>query len=493
MGARQAFDVVVVGGGAAGCVAAARLAERGSVLLLEAGPDLRAQVPAGLRNGWHIAPTPELDWGYLSEPDRNGAVSPLRRLRALGGTSWVTRYVLRGAPADYDAWAARGNPGWSYAELLPYFRHLETDLDFPGQDWHGDSGPLPVTRYPEFELSAVTAAAARVVAASGLPFIEDHNQPGSVGIGRAPRNSRGGDRVTTLDAYLSPETSARPEVRCGVGIDRLELERGRVVGVRTIDGRVLHAERVVLCAGVYGTPAILMRSGIGPGYDLKELDIEVAVDIPGVGANLSDHVSVAIECGYEGPGRESPNLDVMATFHSSGQAAREAPNLMFWFADPRGDPGSFDLEVVLLRPEARGRLRLRSGNPDRPPIITLPRLEPVDIERLVEGLQRAMSVAEHPTLRAYCAQSASPQLRTAAECRAFVRGRVVSLPHVSGTCAMGPPGAEGAVVDNSGAVHGVEGLTVADASVIPVAHSGFTHVVAIAVAERIAEHLSASL
>jgi choline dehydrogenase-like flavoprotein len=147
--ATEKFDVVVVGGGAAGCAMAARLSERPSVavLLLEAGPDLRLRAPDDLRDGWRIVPTAHIDWGYTSEPDFNGGTMPLRRVRALGGTSWVTRYVVRGAPEDYDAWAACGNPGWAFGELLPYLRRLESDLEFADADWHGSSGPLPVTRY----------------------------------------------------------------------------------------------------------------------------------------------------------------------------------------------------------------------------------------------------------------------------------------------------------------------------------------------------------
>ena len=149
MAERGEFDVIVVGGGAAGCVVAARLSESGSrsILLLEAGPDLRADLPDEIRDGWHM--TRQFDWGYASDPDELGIVQDLRRVKLLGGTSSITRFALRGSPADYNEWEALGNPGWGFAEVLPHLKRLETDLDFGDQPWHGDSGPIPITRFSE--------------------------------------------------------------------------------------------------------------------------------------------------------------------------------------------------------------------------------------------------------------------------------------------------------------------------------------------------------
>jgi choline dehydrogenase len=157
----EAFDIVVVGGGAAGCVVASRLAERGdrSVLLLEAGPDLRHATPPELRDGWRL-PTPP-DWGFRSEPDNAGSASPLRRGRLLGGSSWLTRFAVRGSAADFDDWSAAGNPGWAFEDVLPAFRLVETDAEFGDRPWHGDRGPVPITRYPQLEPSAIHAAALR--------------------------------------------------------------------------------------------------------------------------------------------------------------------------------------------------------------------------------------------------------------------------------------------------------------------------------------------
>lgn len=494
-GTGQTFDVAVVGGGSAGCVVAARLAERESlsVLLIEAGPDLRAEVPCGLRDGWTIVPTDEIDWGYASEAGRAGESRPLRRVKALGGTSWVTRYIVRGSSADYDEWASLGNPGWGFEELLPYLRRLESDLEFPDSAWHGNSGPLPVTRYPELELSEAAAAVLSAVQASGFTYVEDHNRPGAIGVGRMPRNSRAGERVTTADAYLPPRgTAPNLTIRCGTEVEKLLVQDNCVCGVVLVDGSLVETGHVILCGGTYGSPAILMRSGVGPAEHLRSVGIPVTVDLPGVGANLSDHSAVWVECGYRGPARDAPNLDVMATFHSRHAQASLAPDLMLWFADPAGDPPSFEINVVLLRPHARGSVRLRSKDPGDPLRIALPVAEESDVQRLADGLETAVEVARSAEVRRVCSDPPSPSL-SQEELVDFVRFNAYSLPHVIGTCSMGPDPTTGAVVDATGAVHAVGRLTVADASLVPIAHSGFTQVVTIALAEKIAEGLAPTL
>lgn len=185
-------NIAIVGGGAAGCVVARRLAETlgGSVLLLEAGPDLRRGTPPGLRDGWRL-PTPP-DWGFQSEPDQTGSTSKLRRGRLLGGSSWLTRFAVRGAAADFDAWAAGGNPGWTFADVLPSFRRIESDMEFGAAPWHATDGPIPITRYPDQVRSEIHEAALEAFAATGFPSVADHNAPGAVGVGPMPMSSRSG-------------------------------------------------------------------------------------------------------------------------------------------------------------------------------------------------------------------------------------------------------------------------------------------------------------
>jgi choline dehydrogenase len=486
---------VIVGGGAAGCVVAARLSESRSrsVLLLEAGPDLRSNVPDELRDGWRLSQ--QFDWGYAAEPDARGAVEDVRRGKFLGGTSWVTRFALRGSPGDYDEWAALGNAGWGFEDVLPYFARLEADADFGDQPWHGDRGPLPVTRYLDLEPTEIAAAGLQALESVGFPVVEDHNRPGAVGAGRMPMSSRAGVRVTTADAYLPvgrtpPNLTIQPDAH----VADVVFDGTRAVGVRLLDGAVIEAGWVVVCAGTYGSPAILMRSGIGPAEDLRSVAVPVRLDLPGVGTNLADHGGIDIDVGYRGPTRTAPILHLIATFHSTAAATDEAPDLMLWLSDPRGDPPVFEVDVVLLRPRSRGTVRLRSADPTEPPSIELPNLrDPFDVERLAEGYRRGHQVASRPELRRLCDAPPSPESRRSDELPDLIRAEGYSFPHVVGTCSMGSVPDEGAVVDSAGRVHGTERLSVVDASIIPNGPSGFTHIPTVMLAERLSEQIAALL
>jgi choline dehydrogenase len=461
------------------------------VTLLEAGPELGASVPDELRDGWEISR--DFDWGYASEPDARGEVQSLWRKRLLGGTSWMTRFALRGSPADYDDWAAQGNPGWDFESVLPYLKRLESDADFGDLPFHGDSGPMPIRRYLDLELTDACEAALQALVATGFPGLEDHNRPGAVGAGRTPMTSRGGVRVTTADAYLPDPRPPGLSVRADAHVAEVMLDGRRATGVRLVGGEVIQADQVVLCAGTYGSPVILMRSGIGPADHLRSLGLPVRAPLPGVGANLADHPAMTIDCGYRETSRAAPVLHVMATFHSAGTPATEAPDLMLWICDPTGDPASLEIEVVLLRPASRGRVRLRSADPAEPPWIELPGLGEVsDAERLAEGYLRGLEVAGRQELRKICPDPPSPAAAGGDEALETVRAEFYSLPHVVGTCSMGPTPGDGAVVDSNGRVHGTECLSVVDASIIPGAPSAFTHVPTIMLAERLAEQIGTS-
>jgi choline dehydrogenase len=463
------------------------------VLLLEAGPDLRAGVPDELRDGWRLSEA--FDWGYASEPDARGVVEDLRRGKLLGGTSWVTRFALRGSPADYDEWAALGNPGWGFEDVLPYFTLLEADADFGDRRWHGEHGRLPVSRYLDLELTEIAAAGSQALQAVGFPPVEDHNQPGAVGAGRMPMSSRDGIRVTTADAYLPlGRTPANLTIRSDAHVAALVFDGTRASGVRLADGAIIDAGWVVLCAGAYGSPPILMRSGIGPAQHLRSVGIPVRLDLPGVGANLADHAGVDIDCGYRGHARTAPILHLIATFHSAAASSDQAPDLMLWLSDPRGDPPIFEIDIVLLRPRSRGSVRLRSAKPTDPPRIELPGLrDPFDVERLAEGYRRGCEVASRPEIRRLCAAPFSPQPRSTDELPDLIRAEGYSFPHVVGTCSMGPRPDDGAVVDTSGRVHGTEGLSVVDASIVPNGPTAFTHIPTVMIAERLSREMAAAL
>jgi choline dehydrogenase-like flavoprotein len=284
-------------------------------------------------------------------------------------------------------------------------------------------------------------------------------------------NVLGGRRVTTADAYLpSGATPPNLTIRAEALVDRVVFDGVQGVGVRLADGTAVEAGHVVLCAGVYGSPAILLRSGI---------------DLPGVGANLVDHPAVYLDCGYAGAMRDAPILHAIATWHSDGRSPEETPDLMLWLGDPEGDPPTFEIGVVLLRPHSRGSVRLRSGDPFDPPVIELPNLDdPSDVGRLAEGYRRALEVATQPALRRRCSGSEPTE---PADLEALIRTELFSVPHTVGTCAMG------SVVDGSGSVYGVERLSVVDASIMPDVPSGFTHIPTIMIAERLSEQIALPL
>ena len=484
------FDVVIVGGGAAGCVAARRLSESSSrsVLLLEAGPDLRSRLTAEHRDGWTTG-SRDFDWGFASEPDDRGVTERLRRGRLLGGTSWMTRFAVRGSRADYDEWEARGNRGWAFDDVLPYFNRLESDAEFGSEPWHGAAGPIPVTRYPHLERTEAAGATMQALEGAGFPVVPDHNAPGAIGAGPMPMSSQDGVRVTTADAYLQGDGApSNLTIRPDTQVADIVLDGQTAVGVRTVEGELVEAGWVVLCAGTYASPAILMRSGIGPPDALRAVGIAPAVELPGVGANLSDHPGVELAPGYAGPVRDAPQLHTIATWRSSAAPAGGAPDLMLWIEEPSGDPPEFWIEAVLLKPGARGRVSLRSADPTEPPRVELPRVrEGADVERLAEGYVRAWEVANRPELRALCAKPPAPDIAAAGDLSALVAQEAYSVPHVVGTCAMGPPGDPNAVVDASGRVHGVDRLSVIDASIIPTPPSGFPHLATVMIAERLSD------
>ncbi len=488
-------DVVIVGGGAAGCALAGQIGRGGdrSILLIEAGPDIRGRVPPALRDGWNnpSGAAWAFDWGFTSEPDEAGSTRPVRRGRLLGGTSWLTRFAVRGGAADFDEWAALGNPGWTFEEVLPTLRRIESDQDFADRAWHGGEGPLPVSRYLGMPRSEVHEAALAAFDAVGFKRVEDLNAPAAVGVGPMPMSTRDGQRVTALDAFVGME-SAPPNVRIRPDslADRVLLTGDRASGIQLADGTVVEAAQVIVAAGTYGSPSLLLRSGIGPSAELRAMGIDVVVDLPGVGANLADHPGTDFDTGWRGSAGNPRPLHSIATFHSSSTPARSAPDLMFWMSDPVDGDDGFYLDPILLKPRARGRVRLRTLDPSDPPRITLPVPDSTDLVRLAEGYRRALEIANRPEFRRLGSEPAPPAPRDDNDLRSRVLEQAYSIPHVVGTSRMGPSPADGDVVDHLGRVHGVGSLFVIDASVIPEPPSGFPHLITLMLAAHLGERIA---
>ena len=472
---------------------AARLAECGvSVLLLEAGPDYISEAPLPADIADARAPTFAHDWGYVSALGRVGRALALPRGRLVGGCSATNAcFALRGSPTDYDRWAFMGNDGWSFAECLPFFRQAETDADFGSAPWHGDAGPLPIRRYAESERNDFQNALIPAALASGHQLVDDHNAPGAVGVGPTPVNAIGGIRISTALAYLGPVRGLpNLTIRSDVLIDRLVLRAGRAVGVRLASPEeTIRADSIVLAAGTYGSPAILMRSGIGPADELGALGIGCDVDLPGVGCNLSDHPWVPVRRPVT-VATGGPGFQTVLTWRSSLADPTGSPDMQVFAQGPFASDGRAiaSLCVAVLKPHSRGRVTIRSLDPAVPPVIDLALLtDDDDLRRLVEGLRHAWSLISGPLFESVAAEG-EPRgdVPRDTEFEADVWANVRTYHHPTGTCSMGPNPAEGAVVNPSGHVHGVDGLLVADASVMPEIPSANTHLPTIMIAERIA-------
>jgi choline dehydrogenase-like flavoprotein len=513
-------DYVIVGAGSAGCVLANRLSEDPSVrvLLLEAGGkdrSLNVKIPATFPKQFHT----KLDWDFATEPEPHvdGRSLFIPRGKMLGGSSSMNAMLyVRGRPLDYDSWEAQGAPGWGYRDVLPYFVKSEDNVR-GASEFHGAGGPLRVSeqRSPRPMNRRFLAASE----AAGIPQIPDYNGPEQDGASIAQVTQLGGQRFSAADAFLRP-VLGRPnlEVRTNVTVLGVEFDGERAVGVRLRRRRrgeeLARAEReVVLSAGAIGSPHLLLLSGVGPAKELHAAGVEARHDLPGVGRNLQDHpfVTMIWEVSDQQTlyGAEKPKPLAEWLLRRSGPLSSTVAEV-FAFTRTRGGLPAADIQFhmgaayfedhgqetydghcmviapVLVSPKARGQVWLRSADPmAKPRIITNTLSDPEDVESMVAGMGLAREIAEQAPLKEIVVKELKPGAGSThrEELEADLRRRLMLIYHPVGTARMSDTH-EQAVVDSQLRVHGLQGLRVIDASVMPTITGGNTNAPTIMIAER---------
>jgi choline dehydrogenase len=516
------YDTIVVGSGAAGAILAARLTEdpQRSLLLLEAGPDFphidalpeEIRYAYGRDNLWTRAfgQSTKYGWGYTAKATATSDPMFVPRGKVVGGSSAINANIfLRGVPEDYDGWAAAGNDRWSFEELLPFFCKIEDDRDFSGP-YHGNSGPIPAWRFPQEEWLPEHAAFYEVCRDAGYPHCDDHNAPDSTGVGPMALNNVDGYRWSTSIGYLDPARS-RPNltIQADSLVHRILFEGRRAVGV-LVEHRgqltPLYADEIIVSGGAIESPHLLLLSGIGPARDLGRMGVEVLHDMPGVGQNLRDH-SMVLPVLRTRPGVPidplAPRIQVGLRYTASGSTWR---NDMFLLSSSlatvagvtvEAPPIGFYLAPCIYLAAGAGHLSLASTDPHVQPALDYNYLaDPFDLMRLREGMHITLDMLEHPAFQEIVAERVYPSdadIVSDAALDAWILRNATTSHHSSSTCKMGPASDPMAVVDQYGKVHGLEGLRVADASIMPDCIRANTNVTTMVIGERVADFIRQGL
>ncbi len=491
-------DTVIVGAGAAGAVIAARLSERAdhAVMLLEAGNDYGpTRLPPDLRDGTRNSVN-DHDWGYRHRVNHRAPLRfPLPRGRVVGGSSAVnTCIALRGVPSDYDEWAALGLDEWSWAQCLPAFKRLERDLDVRSE-WHGDDGPIPIRRHTRAELVPWQAAFLDACERAGHPRCDDANDPAATGYGPHPMNKIHGERMSAARCYLTAAVRARANLtlRANTLVRRVIVRGGRVAGVEVeADGAVhtITARRVVLCAGAIATPGVLLRSGIGPRARVEALGVTLVRDVPAVGARLLDHPGAAFfvwpragVCDLTHPLIQTA-LRVRSKGGAHNNDLQVQPGSAVYL--PRVAVPLVSIMCHVGKPRGHGTLTYTSARADAKPVIDSRLLDdPYDRALAVEALTLGYALAQSAPMRELGRVVWPPPSAVAkpAALDGWIRLVCDSGYHPCGTVPMGAREGDGAV-DGRGRVHGIDGLVVADASIMPTVPTANIHLPTLMIGER---------
>jgi choline dehydrogenase len=520
-----AFDTIIVGAGSAGCVLAARFTEdpNRNVLLIEAGPDYPERdwpeqittfsVLSQAYDGPHM-------WGYRATANAHQPrPMPVPRGKVVGGSSAINGGMfLRGMPHDFAGWVDAGNLGWSFDEVLPYFRRTEHDCDC-ADPMHGHDGPTPVTRPAAKGLTRLHAAFAAACAADGVPTDPCMNHPDATGLGLIPMNAFDRRRIGAGMAYLDPVRD-RPNltILAGVHCNRIVFRGERAIGVEVRAATAssvatVHADDIVLCAGAVGSPQLLLLSGIGPADELAQLGIAARVDLPGVGRNLRDHPVVTPLFATTPTGRAKPTdptVQLSYRYTTPGSAYRNdvmlTPVAMAGAApgNEEGVGGTFSggltpesaaettgVAMMLAHAESAGRLCLQSARPEESPLLDYDYLrDPGDLATLRHAVRYVDHLVAQGPYEGLVTRRVAPFDDVLADDRrldGWLRRSVTTSHHISGTCKMGPDSDPCAVVDPRGVVRGVGGLRVIDASIMPNVVGVNPNATTLMIAERLAD------